>query len=141
FVERYREAGGRGEVRGVRIVHVASTPEEAKQRVADCAALYWQTMQHGPYHREAVELGLIPGGRPDDLDELLDRSLFIVGDPDHVQQELQAYRASTGVDRVDVMLQLPLLGADAVHDAMSLFMDEVAPGLDGMVLSEDGDVS
>lgn len=132
YVERYREAGGTGEVRGVRIVHVADTEAEAKRRIAACAETYWNTMQDGPYHRQAVEEGLLPPGQPTGLDDLLDRSLFIVGDPAHVREELRAYQASTGVDRVDVMLQLPLLGPAAVHDAMSLFMGEVAPGLDGV---------
>lgn len=130
YVDSYREAGGIGQVRGVRIVHVAETDAEAKRRVAECVALYWDAMKDGPYHRLAVEKGLLPAGRPADLDEMLARSLFIVGDPAQVRDRLCEYRSTTGVDRVDVMMQLPLLEADAVDAAMELFMAEVAPGLD-----------
>ena len=133
YVERYRAAGGQGEVRGVRVVHVAATEAEAKQRAAECASLYWSTMQNGPYHRLAVEQGLFPAGQPDNLDDLLHRSLFIAGDPDQVSEQLRRYRMTTGVDRVDVMMQLPLLDRGAVDDAMALFMSDVAPQLDAAV--------
>lgn len=132
YVANYRNSGGRGPVRGVRVVHVAETRAQALQQVKDCAELYWSTMRHGPYHRLAVEQGLLPVGDPAGLDDLLDRSLFIVGDPAHVRDRLDEYRAMTGVDRVDVMMQLPLLGTSSVADSMGLFMEHVAPELGGI---------
>lgn len=132
YVANYRNAGGRGQVRGVRVVHVAETEALAKQQVRECAELYWSTMRHGPYHRLAVEQGLLHDGDPASFDDLLDASLFIVGDPVHVRDRLDEYRATTGVDRVDVMLQLPLLATAAVADSMGLFMAHVAPQLGGI---------
>ena len=129
YVELYRDAGGTGQVRGVRIVHTSGSDADARNRIGDAARLYWATMRNGPYHREAVEEGLLPPGEPDTLDELLARSLFVVGDPVRVRAELRAYQTATGVDRVDVMMQLPLLPHDLVADAMALFMAEVAPTL------------
>jgi alkanesulfonate monooxygenase SsuD/methylene tetrahydromethanopterin reductase-like flavin-dependent oxidoreductase (luciferase family) len=129
IVEHYRAHGGGGEVRGIRLVHVAETTAEARARVRDSAALYWEGMKHGPYHPAAVEAGLLPAGEPTDLDGLLERTLFIAGDPELVRDELLEHQRATGVDRVDVMLQLPLLSTETVADTMTLFMEEVAPGL------------
>lgn len=129
FVDTYREHGGRGEVRGIRLVHVAETRAEAYERVRACAELYWEVIRDGPYHPAAVAAGLLPAGEPDGLEELFERTMFIVGDPDQVRDALLEHRRVTGVDRVDVMLQLPLLPSDAVAATMQLFMDEVAPGL------------
>lgn len=129
IVDTYRAHGGHGEVRGIRLVHVAETRAEALDRVRESAALYWSGMKNGPYHPAAVEAGLLPAGEPDDVDGLLERTMFIVGDPEQVREALLEHRRVTGVDRVDVMLQLPLLSTEAVTDTMTLFMDEVAPGL------------
>ena len=128
YVRCYREAGGRGLTRGVRLVFVAPTHDEAIAGSEAAAQTYFGMTGGKGYHKEAVEEGLLPP-TVDSPEELRRQVSFIVGDPEEVARALNDYAATTGVDRLDVMVQIPGLRTDAVRRSMELLQREVRPRL------------
>lgn len=128
YTKHYRAAGGKGHIRGVRLVFVAPTMEAAMEESREAADLYYKLMSNGGYVKEAIEKGLIPAIAPT-REDMLDRVSFIVGTPDIVARQLNDYIALTGVDQVDAMVQIPRLAPRAIHRSMRLLQEEVRPQL------------
>lgn len=129
YIQTFRQLGSRGQVRGFRLVHVAQAETEALAAVEAAGSLYFDLYSNGPYYREAVDEGRIPATPPSDERDLLQRVDYIVGDPGQVATQLNKYLQITGVDQLDVMMQLPLLTSEALYRSMQLFQQEVAPRL------------
>ncbi len=53
----------------------------------------------------------------------------MVGTPDEVATQLNAYIAMTGIDQIDAMAQIPRLVPADVHESMRLLQAEVRPQL------------
>ena len=128
-VARYRAAGGSGQVRGVRIAHVAETAADAAAQSEAAVEIYFGQMAGKSYHKEAVDLGLLP---PQALSAAERRSQvsFHAGTPEQVAADLNDYAAQVGIDRLDVMAQLPGLATDAVQRSLRLLQGAVRPRLD-----------
>ena len=52
---------------------------------------------------------------------------FLIGSPEEVAALLNDYVAETGVDRLDLMVQVPGLRTDAVRRSMALIQQAVKP--------------
>jgi alkanesulfonate monooxygenase SsuD/methylene tetrahydromethanopterin reductase-like flavin-dependent oxidoreductase (luciferase family) len=124
YVELYRACGGTGATRGVRLVFVAETHAEAMAESEEAARNYFMVMGGKGYHKEAVEQGLLPP-TVDSPEELRRQVDFLAGDP----EELNVYLATTKVDRLDVMVQIPGLRTESVRRSMRLIQEEVRPRL------------
>lgn len=126
YVRHYRQSGGKGGTRGVRLLFVAPTREEALANSAAAADLYFSLMGNKGYHAEAVARGLLPAeiSSRDDMNRHIS---FIVGTPSEVANELNDYIRVTGVDRVDAMVQIPRLLPHHVHRSVELLQREVRP--------------
>ncbi len=135
YVRCYREAGGQAGTRGVRLVFVADTHDEAIAGSEVAAKTYFAMMGNKGYHKEAVDEGLLPP-TVDSPEELRRQVSFIVGDPTEVAADLNDYAATTGVDRLDVMVQIPGLETSAIRRSMALIQHEVRPRL--RLRSQDG---
>lgn len=130
LVEQYRRAGGTGQTRGVRTVHVAATDDEAIAAVRPALEIYAARMSKGKYFKQAVARGIHGDDAEVSLDELLRRMSVCCGCPETVIRQLNDYRHITKVGRVDVMFHLPGLTSAALHRSMRLFAAEVLPYLD-----------
>ena len=128
YVQRYRQSGGRGRARGVRLVFVGETRADALRQSAAAADLYFRQMTGGGYHKEAVEKGYLPADVKSREDQLLHIS-YVVGDPEEVAAALNTHIAMTGIDQLDAMVQIPRLNAEDVHRSMRLLQTEVRPRL------------
>lgn len=128
YIAQYRAAGGVGVTRGVRLVFVAPTHAEAIADSEAAAQIYFSQMAGKGYHKEAVEAGLLPAhvGSPEEMRRQVN---FIVGTPDKVADELNRYVATTAVDRLDVMVQIPGLRTDHIRRSMRLIQEEIRPRL------------
>lgn len=127
YVDFYRAAGGDGETRGVRVVHVAESKNEAKAAMEKAVEVYFGQMSKGKYFQEAAAQGIVTNSAPSSMDEAFDKLAFCVGDPETVADKLVEYQEITGVDRFDVMFHLPALNPDAVRRSMRLFATDVMP--------------
>lgn len=128
YVRQYREAGGTGLTRGVRLVYVAPTMEQAMAESAAAAELYFSQMSQGGYIKEAIDKGILPA-KPASHQAMLDQISFIVGTPDSVARQLNDYLDLTGIDQLDAMVQIPRLEPQHVHASMRLLQHEVRPQL------------
>ncbi|SON53917.1 Alkanal monooxygenase alpha chain [Hartmannibacter diazotrophicus] len=128
YIRLYRKLGGKGETRGVRIVFLAPTRQQAIEDCAEAADLYFDLMSKGGYYKLAVQRGLIPEV-PRSREEMLEAIHFIAGTPDEVIEELNAHLAVTGLDRLDAMIQLPRMDPAHVRRTMALLQQEVRPHL------------
>jgi alkanesulfonate monooxygenase SsuD/methylene tetrahydromethanopterin reductase-like flavin-dependent oxidoreductase (luciferase family) len=128
YVRRYREQGGAGKTRGVRLVFVAPTHDQAIERSRAAADLYYKLMGGNGYHKEAVEKGYL-SAEVASREDLLLHVNFMVGTPDEVADQLNRYIALTGVDQVDAMAQIPRLAPADVHESLHLLQTEVRPQL------------
>jgi alkanesulfonate monooxygenase SsuD/methylene tetrahydromethanopterin reductase-like flavin-dependent oxidoreductase (luciferase family) len=128
YIRRYRAEGGEGEMRGARLVFVAETRAEAEAECAVATEIYFQALGNKGYHAQAIAEGRLPpnASTPAERRRQLD---FLVGDPDDVAASLNAYVDETGVNRLDVMAQIPGLESDAVRRSLSLIRSEVRPRL------------
>jgi len=126
FVRQYREAGGKGKTRGVRLVCVGPTHEAALARCEAAADLYFKLMANNGYRKNAIEKGYLPTEINSREDMLLHIN-FIVGTPEEVAAQLNTYIALTGVDQLDAMVKIPLLPLGDVHASMHLLQTEVRP--------------
>ena len=128
YVRRYRASGGRGSVRGARIAFVTETPAEAETDCAEATELYFRALGYKNYHAQAVADGLLPPTAPTPAERR--RQLdFHAGTPEHVAEALNAHIAMTGIDRLDIMPQLPGMAPAAVRRSLALFEAEVRPRL------------
>ena len=128
YVRRYRAAGGHGEVRGARLAFVAETTAEAEAACAAATEIYFNNFAYKNYHAQAVADGLLPPTAPTPAERR--RQLdFFAGTPDFVAAALNDHIETTGIDRLDIMPQLPGMTPDAVQRALSLFAAEVRPRL------------
>ena len=128
YVRHYRAAGGRGEVRGARIAFVAETMAEAEADCAEATEIYFSAIGYKNYHAQAVADGLLPPTAPTPAERR--RQLdFFAGTPDVVASALNDHIALTGIDRLDIMPQLPGMAPEAVHRSLALFAAEVRPRL------------
>ncbi len=128
-IDQLRQLGGKGQIRGCRLVHVAETEQAALAAVAEAAPAYFEVYSQGPYYREGVAEGRIPDHPPQDLRDLLWRVDFLVGDPESITQQVQDYLQITGVDRLDVMMHVAGMEAEAIRRSMQLFQQAVVPQL------------
>jgi alkanesulfonate monooxygenase SsuD/methylene tetrahydromethanopterin reductase-like flavin-dependent oxidoreductase (luciferase family) len=128
YVARYREAGGKGRTRGVRLVFVAPTRQEAIERSAAAAESYFRLMLGKGYHQQAVASGMAPSVVQTD-EERRRLASFVIGSPEDVAAELNAYVETTGIDQLDIMAQIPGLATDDVRRSMTLVQNEVRPRL------------
>ncbi|MCX5497786.1 LLM class flavin-dependent oxidoreductase [Kaistia dalseonensis] len=126
YIARYRAAGGTGRTRGVRLVFVAPTRAEALERSAAAAESYFRLMLGKGYHKHAVETGMAPATIQSD-EERRRLASFIIGSPEDVAAELNAYIETTGIDQLDIMAQIPGLATEDVRRSMSLVQTEVRP--------------
>jgi alkanesulfonate monooxygenase SsuD/methylene tetrahydromethanopterin reductase-like flavin-dependent oxidoreductase (luciferase family) len=124
----YRAAGGTGLVRGARVAFVAETHAEAERESEAAARLYFAQMAGRNYHKEAVDSGELPP-TADTLAEMRRQVAFIVGTPDDVADQLNEYAEQLGLDRLDVMAQVPALPTAAVRRSLALLQAEVRPRL------------
>lgn len=127
YINTYRQAGGRGETRAVRIVIVAATNEEAVARAARSYAVYSEGEDR--YYFEAVQNGLFETEDPSSFTDALYRRSYVIGSPDSVAAQLSAYQDSVAVDRLDLMVHMPELSVAEVRESLTLFAAEVAPRL------------
>ena len=128
YVRRYRCEGGRGEARGARLAFVAETRAEAEADCAIATELYFAALGNKGYHAQAIADGLLPpiAPTPRERRRQLD---FLVGTPDDVAALLNAHIEETGIDRLDLMPQLPGIETAAVRRSMTLIRREVRPKL------------
>lgn len=128
FVQRYKAAGGQGEARGVRLVFVADTRAEAEDACAEATELYFGLLGYKGYHAQAIADGLLPetAETPAEKRRQVD---FLTGTPDEVAEMLNAHIALTGIDRLDVMPQLPGIHTKAIARSLRLIATEVRPRL------------
>lgn len=128
FVRRYRAEGGRGEVRGARIVFVAETRAEAEAACAEATETYFKALGYKGYHAQAVADGLLPPTAPTAAERR--RQLdFFAGTPDDVAAALNEHIAMTGIDRLDIMPHLPGMAVPDICRSLALFAAEVRPRL------------
>jgi alkanesulfonate monooxygenase SsuD/methylene tetrahydromethanopterin reductase-like flavin-dependent oxidoreductase (luciferase family) len=128
YVRRYRAEGGRGEVRGARLAFVAETMAEAEADCAEATEFYFGNFGYKNYHAQAVADGLLPRTAPTPAERR--RQLdFFAGTPDFVVSALNAHIELTGIDRLDIMPQLPGTAPDGVRRSLALFAAEVRPRL------------
>jgi alkanesulfonate monooxygenase SsuD/methylene tetrahydromethanopterin reductase-like flavin-dependent oxidoreductase (luciferase family) len=128
YVRRYRADGGRGEVRGARVAFVAETMAEAETDCAEATEIYFSNFAYKNYHAQAVADGLLPPTAPTAAERR--RQLdFFAGTPDDVAAALNDHIAMTGIDRLDIMPQLPGMTPEAVNRSLALFAAEVRPRL------------
>jgi alkanesulfonate monooxygenase SsuD/methylene tetrahydromethanopterin reductase-like flavin-dependent oxidoreductase (luciferase family) len=128
YVRRYRAEGGRGEVRGARLAFVAETMAKAEADCAEATEFYFGNFGYKNYHAQAVADGLLPPTAPTPAERR--RQLdFFAGTPDFVVSALNAHIELTGIDRLDIMPQLPGMAPDAVRRSLALFAAEVRPRL------------
>ncbi|WP_459984888.1 LLM class flavin-dependent oxidoreductase [Nocardioides sp. AN3] len=128
YIETYRNAGGLGETRAVRIIVVAPTDEEAVRRASASYAVYADgDPLKDRYYFEAVQKGLFNSEEPVDFPDALERRGYIVGSPESVAAQLDSYRAEVRADRLDVMVHLPELSPAEVRESLRLFASDVAP--------------
>jgi alkanesulfonate monooxygenase SsuD/methylene tetrahydromethanopterin reductase-like flavin-dependent oxidoreductase (luciferase family) len=92
------------------------------------ADLYYSLIGKGAYQKEAQAKGLV-APEPTTREEMLDQVNFIVGAPDTVARKLNAYLATTGVDQIDAMVQIPRVSGDNVARTLRLLQQEVRPQL------------
>lgn len=122
----YRQAGGKGALRGFRLVYVGETDAEAQQTVAEAAQVFFSIREKLPPYLEAQRQGRIPYGDPKDLPDLLRRINYIVGSPATVAEQLNQYVAQSQVDRLGIKIHIPGLKSEDVRRSMRLFAHEVA---------------
>jgi alkanesulfonate monooxygenase SsuD/methylene tetrahydromethanopterin reductase-like flavin-dependent oxidoreductase (luciferase family) len=135
YVRRYRAEGGRGEVRGARLVFVAETMAQAEADCAEATEYYFTNFAYKNYHAQAVADGLLPPTAPTAAERR--RQLdFFAGTPEFVAEALNAHIAMTGIDRLDIMPTLPGMTVEAVRRSLALFETEVRPRLRLPVLVE-----
>jgi alkanesulfonate monooxygenase SsuD/methylene tetrahydromethanopterin reductase-like flavin-dependent oxidoreductase (luciferase family) len=135
FVRAYRAAGGQGAVRGARLAFVAETEAEAARDCAEATEIYFRALGYKTYHAQAVADGLLPPTAPTPAERR--RQLdFFAGTPDQVAAALNAHIEMTGIDRLDIMPQLPGMTPAAVRRSLALFAAEVRPKLRFPALAE-----
>jgi alkanesulfonate monooxygenase SsuD/methylene tetrahydromethanopterin reductase-like flavin-dependent oxidoreductase (luciferase family) len=128
YVRHYRAAGGRGQVRGARIAVVAESMAEAEAACTEATEIYFNAFAYKNYHAQAVADGLLPATAPTAAERR--RQLdFFAGTPDSVASALNDHIAMTGIDRLDIMPQLPGMAPEAVDRSLALFAAEVRPRL------------
>jgi alkanesulfonate monooxygenase SsuD/methylene tetrahydromethanopterin reductase-like flavin-dependent oxidoreductase (luciferase family) len=118
-------APSRAAVRVARFIHVSDSVESAKRELAHADLI--------PVVSTGRLDGQIPaGGSRSDLtiDSLIDRGVFICGDPDHVHAQLtEFYREVGGFGTLLVVGGKDWSQEEAQLRSMRLFMNEVAPRL------------
>lgn len=128
YIRRFRAEGGRGEARGVRLAFVAETRAEAEAETAIATEIYFSMLGNKLYHAQAVADGLLPPTAPTPAERR--RQLdFLVGTPDDVVALLNAHVEETGIERLDLMPQLPGMASEAVRRSLTLIHAEVRPRL------------
>ncbi|NHN84886.1 LLM class flavin-dependent oxidoreductase [Acetobacter musti] len=128
YIRSYRQAGGRGRTRGVRLVCVAPTRAQAIADSEKAAELYYEMFSQMAYHKEAVSRGLIRE-TPADHQELLSQIHFIAGTPDDVIPPLADYIATTGISQLDIMVNIPGMNPAHAERTLRLVQTEVRPAL------------
>ncbi|MBO9523431.1 MAG: LLM class flavin-dependent oxidoreductase [Nocardioidaceae bacterium] len=130
YIKTYRDAGGAGETRAVRIIVVAPTDEEAVRRASASYAVYADgDPLKDRYYFEAVQNGLFSAEEPTHFPDALERRGYIVGSPESVAAQLASYQEEVRADRLDLMVHLPELSPAEVRESLRLFATEVAPRL------------
>jgi alkanesulfonate monooxygenase SsuD/methylene tetrahydromethanopterin reductase-like flavin-dependent oxidoreductase (luciferase family) len=128
FVQAFRAAGGTGAVRGVRLVFVAPTREQAVAESGPAVETYFAQMAGRFYHKEAMEAGALPP-EARTLEEMRRQVAFLAGTPEDVATMLNEHIARTGIDRLDLMVQVPGISSEAVARSLRLIQGEIRPRL------------
>jgi alkanesulfonate monooxygenase SsuD/methylene tetrahydromethanopterin reductase-like flavin-dependent oxidoreductase (luciferase family) len=126
LTEGYRSSGGRGEMRGARLVCVAETDEEALAAARAPGRELFDRFSLGPYYGGAVDAGLISAEPVVDDDDALRRIEYVAGSPETVVEQLLEYVTTTGVTALNILVQSPGMARDAARRTLSLFMSDVA---------------
>lgn len=128
YVRHFKESGATGRAKGVRLAFVAETTREAVEQSEAAVRITYSQSAGRNYHLQAVQAGALPETATS-LEEMRRQMSFIVGTPDEVALQINAYIAETGVDQIDVMVQIPGVPTDMVKRSMRLIRDEVYPQL------------
>jgi alkanesulfonate monooxygenase SsuD/methylene tetrahydromethanopterin reductase-like flavin-dependent oxidoreductase (luciferase family) len=127
FARHYRASGGRGEVRGARIVCVGETNADAVKAATASAELILTSEKEAIYHREAVLAGDVTGEKPRSISEVFERLEFVVGDPDEVARQLSTYVETVGLSALNIVVHSPGMEQASARRSLRLFMSEVVP--------------
>jgi alkanesulfonate monooxygenase SsuD/methylene tetrahydromethanopterin reductase-like flavin-dependent oxidoreductase (luciferase family) len=117
YVDRYRDAGGTGEVRAFRLVLVAETEQEALRLAQQASEVYYAMLRQST--GSATATGLEPDAEG--------RRNLLFGTPSSVAGQVLRFKEECAVDRVDLLAHVPGLSHDAVQQTLTLFAREVAP--------------
>ena len=128
YVKHFKQCGGTGRTKGVRIAFVAETHREAVEQSEPAVRITYSQSAGRNYHKQAVDAGALPE-QAETLEEMRRQMCFTAGTPQEVADELNAYIAETGVDQLDVMVQTPGVPTELVKRSMKLIQDEVRPML------------
>jgi alkanesulfonate monooxygenase SsuD/methylene tetrahydromethanopterin reductase-like flavin-dependent oxidoreductase (luciferase family) len=112
----------------VRLVFVGETDAQAIADSTGAADLYYSLMGKGNYQKEALAKGLV-AEEPKTREEMLEFVNFVVGSPETVARKLNAYLATTGVDQLDAMVNIPRVGPENFARTLRLLQAEVRPQL------------
>lgn len=116
-VDRYRGAGGTGEVRAFRLVLVAETDGEAQRLAQGPSEVYYSMIRNNGGDPTAT--GLEPDGSG--------RRNLMYGSPDTVAEQILRFKEECDLDRVDLLVHIPGLSEEAVRQTLTLYSTEVAP--------------
>ncbi|MGE3271197.1 MAG: LLM class flavin-dependent oxidoreductase [Chloroflexota bacterium] len=133
YAAQYRQAalaaGNQPRVGGTRLVFVGETTAEARAEIEDSIWRYYRRFSGSPYYKLAIEEGRI---RPNDnpsMEEAMENLNFIVGDPEHVAEQLEPFCNALGVTTLTCMMHVAGIRHDQMIRSMRLFQREVKPCL------------
>lgn len=120
----YRQRGGGGPIRAVRLVHVAGDDIQARRRIAPVARRMWAGFvpPSAGWRERKARLGRHPPTRV-----VLDQLGWIVGGPDTVAEEISSYAEDCDLDGIDVAFHAAGLSNAFADEAMRIFATEVVP--------------
>lgn len=124
MARRFRERGGRGPVRAVRMVYVAPSDAHAMNQVGAAAQRLWSSFipPSAGWRASKQELGTsVP------TQVILDQLGWIVGSAETVAEQIEQYAGECELDGIDLAFQVPGLPEPSAREAMRLFATEVVP--------------
>lgn len=128
YARTFRAAGGRRDIRAVRIVILGPDDETALQIARPAYELYSAQFVEQRYYVEQVSK-LYATPYPTSYLDGLARMGFLVGGPESIADQLASEQRVIGADRLDIMVNVPALPARARRESMRLLATEVAPRL------------
>lgn len=116
-------------VYGTRLCYVAETDEQARREIEEAARRYYERFRQHPVYLDMLQRGYLHDDENLSFDGILHNMGFIVGDPESVRAQWQAYIDRLGVDGVNCMTHISGLTQEQVLASMRLFATEVQPRL------------